>query len=208
MKYTRLLFLVLAFFACKNKTEQSPSASQQVSFRDSSMINKKASNPYVPVDVSPMDMLYFPADYPIKKMTGGIKELPVMRVIYSRPHRAGRTLFGNLVQWGQPWRLGANEATEIEFFQPVTIQKKRIERGRYILYTIPFEKQWTLVLNSNLFSWGLKLNPQADVARFEVPSSPAPQLIEYFTMTFEKTATGANLLMAWENTEVRLPVQF
>jgi hypothetical protein len=113
-----------------------------------------------------------------------------------------------LVQWGQPWRLGANEATEIEFFQPVTVQKKRIEKGRYVLYAIPFQDRWTLVLNNNLFSWGLKLNPQDDVARFDVPSTAAPQPVEYFTMDFEKTAGGADLLMAWENTEVRLPLQF
>lgn len=155
-----------------------------------------------------MDMAYFPTDFPVQKMDGKVKGLPAARVVYSRPHRGGRKLFGALLQWGQPWRLGANEATEIEFFQPVTIQQKKVEKGRYILYAIPYQNRWIVALNKDLYSWGLKPNPQDDVARFEVPSSAAPQPVEYFTMAFEKTTTGADLLMAWEDTEVRLPLQF
>ena len=206
MKQLVLLACAVALFSCVDKSGRA--TSHQVDVHDSALLKKEPANPYVPVDVSPMDMLYYPTDYPVKKMNGEAKDLPFARVIYSRPHRGGRTLFGALVQWGQPWRLGANEATEIEFFQPATIQKKRIEKGRYILYAIPYEDKWILVLNNSLFSWGLKLNPKADVARFEVPSGKTPQLIEYFTMDFEKTSTGVDLLMAWENTEVRLPIQF
>ncbi|GAA4739512.1 DUF2911 domain-containing protein [Flavisolibacter ginsenosidimutans] len=208
MKYTLLSVCILALGACGDKPAQTQASSQPNVIRDSNLVKKEAANPYVPVDVSPMDMLYYPTDYPVKKMNEQAKGSPVARVIYSRPHRGGRTLFGGLVQWGQPWRLGANEATEVEFFQPVIVQKKRIEKGRYVLYAIPFQDHWTLVLNSNLFSWGLKLNPQDDVARFDEPSTAAPQLIEYFTMDFEKTASGVDLIMAWENTEVRLPIQF
>mgnify|MGYP003694383693 CR=1 FL=1 len=57
-----------------------------------------------------MDMSYFPVNYSQKKMTHDITTLPVMRVIYSRPHRQGRTIFGNLLKYGERWRLGANEA--------------------------------------------------------------------------------------------------
>lgn len=198
---------VLCLFAVVSCND-APSAGQPAIRKDSTIIKKEAANPYVQVDVSPMDMAYFPADYPIRKMNEGTTKPPVMRVIYSRPHRGGRKLFGDLVKWGQPWRLGANEATEIQFFQSVIIQNKKVEKGQYLLYAIPYQDKWTIVLNSKLYSWGLKFNPSKDVIAFDVPSVDKPQLIEYFTMIFDKTATGADLLMAWENTEVRLPIQF
>lgn len=206
MKHPLLILCLLALFSCQQK--QGPTPVQQPVFHDSALLKKEVANPYVPVDVSPMDMAYFPADYPIQKMNGKAAGLPLARAIYSRPHRGGRHLFGGLVQWGQPWRLGANEATEITFFQPAIVQKKRIERGTYIVYAIPYQDHWTVVLNRNLYSWGLKFDPSADVARFDVPVASPPQPLEHFTMMFEKTATGANLIMAWENTEVRLPIQF
>lgn len=209
MKFLLALFCVLLLLSCN---EKSPAATQTTSTKnvipDSALPRKQSANPYAPVDVSPMDMAYFPADYPVKKMNGEITGAPVMRATYSRPHRGGRALFGSLVQWGQPWRLGANEATEIQFFQPVTVQKKGVERGTYILYAIPYEDRWTLVLNKNVFSWGLKFNPADDVAKFDVPVIKREQMVEHFTMDFEKTATGAQLIMAWENTEARLPIEF
>ncbi len=207
MKYLLQLYCVCFIVSC-NSAPTKPPSSQQIVVKDSNIIKNEAANPYVSVDVSPMDMAYFPADYAIKKMNDSVAGTPVARVIYSRPHRAGRKIFGGLVSWGQPWRLGANEATEIDFFQPVTIQNKRIEKGRYIMYAIPFEDRWTIVLNSNLYSWGLKFNEAKDVVKFDVPAVTTQQTIEYFTMMFEKTTTGADLLMAWEAMEVRLPIQF
>jgi hypothetical protein len=132
----------------------------------------------------------------------------VARIIYSRPHRQDRQIFGQIVKWGEPWRLGANEATEIQLFQPITIQGKRVERGQYILYAIPHEDRWTIIFNSNLFTWGLKFDLSKDVARFDVPATKKDQQVEYFSMVFETTATGADLVMAWEDREARLPIQF
>lgn len=136
-------------------------------------------------------------------------DAPVARVIYGRPKKQGRKVFGNLIKYGEPWRLGANEATEIEFFQPVTIQDKKINKGRYVLYAVPGEHSWKIVLNSNIYSWGLKPTPEKDEFQFEVHVQQTNNNIEYFTMVFEKLPqSGTNLLMAWENIELRLPINF
>jgi hypothetical protein len=203
-------FLVLLFpllFSCQN---ESPAAKppRQAVIKDSNLIKREATNPYVPVDISPMDMAYFPTDFPVRKMNGDASGEPLARVIYSRPHRQGRKIFGNIVRWGEPWRLGANEATEIRLFKPVTIQNKRIGAGQYILYAIPYEDHWTIVFNSNLYTWGLKFDLADDVARFDVPVVTKNQMVEYFSMVFEKSAKGADLVMAWEDKEGRLPLQF
>lgn len=207
MKNCVLFLLLPLFFSCQNGSPAANSTKPPV-IMDSSLIRRGAANPYVPVDISPMDMAYFPSDFPVQKMNGIVSGLPQARVIYSRPHRQGRKIFGNVVKWGEPWRLGANEATEIQFFQPVTIQKKRMEKGSYILYAIPYEDHWTIVFNSNLYTWGLKFDLSKDVAKFDIPAVTKDQMAEYFTMEFEKTATGAELIMAWEDREARLPIQF
>jgi hypothetical protein len=208
MKYLLVVVCFVALFSCDEKPTSVQSSSSQNVIPDSTFPRKQAANPYVPVDVSPMDMAYFPTDFPVKKMSGEVAGLPVMRVTYSRPHRGGRQLFGKLVQWGQPWRLGANEATEIQFFQSVTIQKQKVEKGTYILYCIPYQDKWTLVLNKNLFSWGLKFNQADDVAKFDVPVINKEQQVEHFTIAFEKSAAGAELIMAWEATEARMLIEF
>ena len=68
-----------------------------------------------------MDMSYYPNGYPVLKIQDKATEPLVARVIYSRPQKNGRTIFGELLEYGKVWRLGANEATEIEFFQVVKI---------------------------------------------------------------------------------------
>ena len=82
-----------------------------------------------PVDKSPMDMSYYPVNYPVLKIQDKIAEPLAARVVYSRPQKAGRTVFGELVKYGEVWRAGANEATEIEFFKPVRIGGKKIKIG-------------------------------------------------------------------------------
>jgi hypothetical protein len=173
--------------------------------------NKKepvnTTNPYASIDKSPMDMIYFPVDYPKLKMSHTTNIPPVARIIYSRPHREGRKIFGDLLKYGEPWRLGANEATEIELHRDVTIQNKKVAKGRYILYCIPYENKWTIVFNSNVDSWGLKINSSDDIYKFDVPLTfNSALLIEYFTIAFEKTDKGFDLLMVWENMMAKLPV--
>lgn len=166
------------------------------------------ANMYAGMDISPMDMSYFPVDYPKIKMTNSAAPPPVARVIYSRPHLQKRHLFHDLLKYNEPWRLGANEATEIDFYKAVTIQEKKIEPGRYILYCIPHTDTWTIVLNSNIDSWGLQQDTSKDIQRFEIPVTTTHTSQEYFTMVFEKTGDGADLVMNWDNLLAKLPVRF
>src|SRR5689334_11014122 len=98
------------------------------------------------VDKSPMDMSYYPNGYPVLKIQDKATEPLVARVIFSRPQKNSRTIFGDLLEYGQLWRLGANEATEIEFFQNVKIGGVKLKKGRYTLYCIPFADKWTMII--------------------------------------------------------------
>ena len=159
------------------------------------------------VDKSPMDMSYYPNNYPVLKIQDKATEPLVARVVYSRPKKEGRPIFGGLIEYGKVWRLGANEATEIEFFQKVNIGGKKISKGRYTLYAIVNENSWTFIVNKETDTWGsFKYNPDKDVVRVDVPVEKITDMVEYLTMGFEKSATGINLIVAWENIKASLPI--
>ena len=161
-----------------------------------------------PVDKSVMDMSYFPPEYPQLKMAGKAKGDPVIRIIYSRPHKDQRKILGEVVQINQPWRLGANEATEIEFFRDVIILNKPVAAGRYVLYAVPGSDKWQLILNGDLFTWGLRIDKSKDLFSFSVPVRRTSVPMEIFSMQFGKTATGAELTIAWDTLLVSLPITF
>ncbi len=130
----------LLFFLCSCGDHQPaakrPAAALTPLQKDTGTVLQNGKNSYAPVDVSPMDIAYFPVDYPIAKMSNPAAGLPMARVIYSRPHMQGRTIFGTLLKYDEHWRLGANEATEIELFQNATIQNKKSGAGP--VYTLQY----------------------------------------------------------------------
>ena len=172
------------------------------------MTTTSAQQAKVPaLDKSPMDMSYFPTDYPILKTQNKVATPPVARVVYSRPQKDNRTIFGQLVEYDKVWRLGANEATEIEFFKDVTIGGKKVAKGRYTLYALPTESKWTIILNKDTDTWGAFVYDQKkDVLRTDVPVQGLSTPVEAFSMNFNKTEKGMNLFIAWDTTSVSLPI--
>jgi hypothetical protein len=86
-----------------------------------------------------MDMSYYPSGYPVLKIQDKLTEPLVARVIFSRPQKNGRAIFGELLEYGNVWRLGANEATELNFFSLYALVTPKVKKGRYtyVLHTIP-----------------------------------------------------------------------
>lgn len=171
------------------------------------LINAQTKLP--PIDKSPMDMAYYPGNYPVLKIQDKATEPLIARVIYSRPQKNGRTVFGELVEYNKVWRLGANEATELELYKDVRINGKKVKKGRYTLYAICNESKWTVIINKEVDTWGaFKYDDTKDVVRMDVDVQKQTETAESFTMLFDKTTTGANLIMAWDNVKVSLPINF
>lgn len=159
------------------------------------------------LDKSPMDMSYWPNNYPILKINGKAKDMPVARVVYSRPLKNGRVIFGGILKYNEIWRLGANEATEIEFFSNVKIAGKPVAKGRYTLYCIPSENKWTLILNRDNYSWGnYAYDNKKDVLRTDIDIDRNIETTEAFTIYFDETKTGANMIMLWDDLKAVLPI--
>ena len=158
---------------------------------------------------SPMAMSYCPAGYPGLKVEDKENNPLVARIIYCRPQINSRKIFDSLVEYKKVWRVGANEATEIDFFKPVTINGKKIDAGRYTLYAIPDSAKWTIIINSETDTWGAYgYDEKKDVLRVDVPVQKQGTSIEALVIVFAKTATGADLTIVWDNVKVALPIQF
>ena len=166
---------------------------------------------FAPLDKSPMDQSYYPVNYPILKIQA-TPDKPVdpviARVIYSRPQKNGRSVFGELVEYGQVWRMGANEATEIDFYKDVKIGGKKIKKGRYTAYALVNQDKWTIIINSDTDTWGaFKYDDKKDVVRVDVPVQKNTEQVEAMTIQFEKeSATVFNMVVAWDELLVKLPI--
>lgn len=202
-----MLSVSLLFFSCMQKSK----ADKEINNSDS--LNIEAGNEYAAVDRSPVDISYYPPSFPQDKMNNTASTTaPVARILYSRPHKMNRIIFSNseksLCQYGKFWRLGANEATEIEFFQPVIINNQNVAAGRYTMYCIPFEDKWILAINSNLNNWGLDIQPEKDLLRVEVPVQKQQPTVEDFTIVFAEASYGADLVIVWDDVKAVLPLMF
>ena len=207
-KFLIATLLPVIFFSC-SEPEEKPATNDTRSKAETPIKVLPPASNYTNPDRSPMDMVYFPTDYPLLKMAGKTADPPLMRIIYSRPQKQGRPIFGGLVKYDTPWRLGANESTEIEFFTAATVAGKTVKAGRYVLYCIPQETKWTFVLNSNLYSWGLEQNKLKDLMQFEVPVEKTNLAIEYFTIACEKKSEKSTaLIFLWDDVKAKLPVSF
>jgi hypothetical protein len=206
MKLCCLVWILALLTGCDGNTS---SGNNSVTINPTATPNQPSEKDIQPgLDKSPMDMSYYPVDYPKLKMAGNTTDPLIARVIYSRPQKNGRTIFGDLIKYGSVWRLGANEATEIEFFKDVTITDKKVQKGRYVIYCIPQENTWTLVLNDDLYTWGLKIDSTKDEYKFNIPVAKTRFPYELFTMEFEKAGKGMQLIMEWDSVKASLPIKW
>lgn len=124
----------------------------------------------------------------------------VARVIYSRPSKRDREIFGKLVPYNKLWRTGANEATEIAFYQDVIINNQIIKAGSYSIYTIPGQNQWSFILNTATTQPGTEHDPEKDILKCPMEIIPSPQEIESFSISFLEQSNGAILFLGWDET--------
>lgn len=159
------------------------------------------------VDKSPMDLSSYPANY-AGLIAQGISVDPlVARVIYSRPQKNGRAVFGGVVEYNDVWRFGANENTEIEFFSDVKINNVKVKKGKYSVFAIPMQDKWTIIINKNLNAWGAySYNINEDLLRVDVPVQKTETPAEMFYINFDKAASGFMMNAGWDNIKISLPI--
>lgn len=132
-------------------------------------------------------------------------------VVYNRPSKKGRVIFGELVPYEKVWRTGANEATTFETNKDLSIGDKMLKAGKYSLWTIPREQNWTIIFNSESGQWGVGFNgeanrdPTKDVLIAEASTVSTKKEFEQFTIAIETMGEDHELTFIWDKTLVALP---
>ena len=129
-------------------------------------------------------------------------------VDYSRPSLRGRKLGTDLAPYGYVWRVGANEATTLTTAANLDIGGVKVPAGTYTLYALPAASGWKLIINKQTGQWGTEYHVEQDLARVDMKTSALPQLVEQFTISFDKKGDDtASLQLDWENTRVSVTVK-
>jgi hypothetical protein len=156
--------------------------------------------------ISLMAQVKMPAPSPTQtiKQEFGVGSI---ELTYSRPAAKGRKIFGDLVPYNKLWRTGANAATKISFTEPVEMDGKKIDTGSYVLYVIPGEENWEVILNKGLTNWGIDgYKESEDVARIKVAPFKVKEPVENLTMQFANIkASSCDLHMKWQKTGIAIP---
>ncbi|HEX2060290.1 MAG TPA: DUF2911 domain-containing protein, partial [Thermoanaerobaculia bacterium] len=107
-----------------------------------------------------------------------------------------------LVPYGKVWRTGANAATTLSTDFDLMIGGLHVPKGKYSLYTIPGEKEWTLIVNKQTGQWGTNYDEKQDLGRVKMAVAPVKNTVETFVIGIDEKA----LTMTWENTRASVPV--
>jgi hypothetical protein len=123
---------------------------------------------------------------------------------YGQPSVKGREIFGKLIPYGQVWRAGANETTAITISADAIVEGKTISAGKYALFMIPNEKEWTIIFNKTV-KWGaFSYKQEEDVLRVNVPVKK----IQFTEKLIYEVAQNGTISMAWANTFIQFGILF
>ncbi|MFZ1701291.1 MAG: DUF2911 domain-containing protein [Pyrinomonadaceae bacterium] len=134
-----------------------------------------------------------------------------VKLSYARPSAKGRKVFGELVPFGEVWRTGANASTKLTFAEDVKIEGNALKAGTYALYTIPGDKEWTIIIHTNTKHRSIAgdvYKPAEDAFRFKAKPTKTSNYFETFTIGFgDITTSSCKLAISWENTEVKFLIE-
>ncbi len=162
-------------------------------------------------DASPLDLVQYPNDsrfHNYLKPEELEANAPKIRVVYGRPQKKGRKIFGEVVKFGEPWRMGANETTEITFFDKVSIGGKTLTPGTYGIMAVVEEGEWEFIIHTNLPSWGTHQHDETtNLVRVKAPVQKTPSDVEVLSILLEKKSDDqVDMIVAWDKSMARLPI--
>lgn len=124
---------------------------------------------------------------------------------YSQPAVKGRNIWaGDLAPYGKVWRTGANDATTFEVSKDITINGKALKAGKYALFTIPGEKEWTIIFNKTAKQWGAYSYKEADDVLRVTAKSESTSMTERFTI---KAENSGMVMMMWDKVKVGFTIK-
>lgn len=131
-----------------------------------------------------------------------------VQINYGSPSVRERVIWDELVPYGEIWRTGANEATTFAVNQDVMIGEDTVSAGRYALFTIPADGEWTVILNRDADQWGAyEYNEEEDALRFMVTPEMTDTTQEKMTFKAEAEEAAVHVHFMWEKLTFTFAVQ-
>jgi hypothetical protein len=144
---------------------------------------------------------------PTDSVSGAVGSAHV-NIVYSRPLKRGRQIFGGIVPWGQVWRTGANAATMFTSDKDLDIGGKTVPAGTYTLWSIPTPDGWSLIVNTQTRQWGTDYHADSDFAKIPMTLARQTPPVEEFTISLEPQGETKSLLkLAWDDRVATVPVK-
>ena len=141
-------------------------------------------------------------------------EVSDFEVVYSRPYKKGRLIFGPekdgaLVPFRQYWRTGANAATTFETSNDILFGNKKLKAGKYRLYSVPNIETWKVTLNSEADKFFAISEPDysKDILTTKLPSKSVENIAEQFTINFSQDSLGLSMNLVWDKTILSIPIK-
>lgn len=134
----------------------------------------------------------------------------MLKICYSSPRKRGRDVFGGLVAYDRPWRLGANEPTTLHVTAPISVGGVELSQGSYAVYAIPGEESWEIVFNDATERWGIPIDASVrenDVGSASATPASTESTVENMTLELTSADGGATLSMAWDDTRWSVPIE-
>lgn len=127
-------------------------------------------------------------------------------IVYGRPYKKDRKIWGGLVPYGKPWRTGADEATLLVTQKPLVFGETTVPAGTYTLYTLPEEGGAKLIINKQTGQWGTVYDEKQDLARVDLKKEELSEPVDQFTITISRNSSGGGVLkLAWDNMAYSTP---
>ncbi len=145
---------------------------------------------------------------PADSVTGNVNGATI-KIKYSSPSVKEREIWGKLVPYGKVWRAGANSATIFETDKEVKIEGKSLPAGKYSLYALVEENEWTIIFNSQTGQWGITRagetteDPAKDVLRVTVKTKKTTDMNEHLLYVIDNKGFS----LRWEHLEVPVKIK-
>jgi hypothetical protein len=127
---------------------------------------------------------------------------------YSRPGKKDRDVFGDVVPFGEIWRLGANENTKITSSDALIFGKDTLKAGTYAIYAKPNNDKWEIFFYTETTNWGTPENWDDKKVALKTIAQVllSNDVIENFTISLDNLqSAGATIQFAWDKTRVNVP---
>jgi hypothetical protein len=121
--------------------------------------------------------------------------------------KRGRVIFGNVVPWGEVWRLGANSATTLTTDKDLVLGGTPVPAGTYTLFALPAPSGWKLIVSKKTGEWGTDYDAKEDLARIDMQTAKLSSPVEQFTTSIEPDGNGGVIKFAWDDAAASIPVQ-